>query len=152
MDERLETEATVIDFINDIAPSPEDKWKDITEKAWIEISKETEFSVPASSGSSAKSKKPYYLHDYLLFLLPYVKPINRSESPGNSNPPNSTETQVSLQVEDTATNNHEESPAPSPLEVFLNDNYQNEDYVPSTANTPKNTQPSTKVKKKEYAR
>lgn len=38
---------------------------------------------PAASGSAAKSKKPYYLHDYLLFILPYVKLANATESPGN---------------------------------------------------------------------
>lgn len=38
---------------------------------------------PPPSGSSAKMKKPYYLHDYVQFILPYVKPTNTIENPGN---------------------------------------------------------------------
>ncbi|KAL1489755.1 hypothetical protein ABEB36_013690 [Hypothenemus hampei] len=38
---------------------------------------------PAPSGSSAKAKKPYYLHDVMKFVLPYVRPVQHSENTGN---------------------------------------------------------------------
>ncbi|XP_050300458.1 uncharacterized protein LOC126738981 [Anthonomus grandis grandis] len=144
--------------------------KDITEKAWHEISKETKFSdqeckerwknirsafvrslKPAPSGSSAKSKKPYYLHDYLLFILPYIKPINTTKSPGNiEGPPNPSETQVALQVDETAANNHEDEESPAPSEVIFNNNSEREDSVPITSKSAKNPQYNTTGKKNMY--
>lgn len=44
---------------------------------------------PAPSGSSRKAKKPYYLNEYLQFLLPYVKPNTDITNPGNLPSPTS---------------------------------------------------------------
>lgn len=44
---------------------------------------------PAPSGSSRKAKKPYYLNEYLQFLLPYVKPNIDITTPGNLPSPTS---------------------------------------------------------------
>lgn len=44
---------------------------------------------PAPSGSSSKAKKPYYLNEYLQFLLPYVKPNTDITNPGNLPSPTS---------------------------------------------------------------
>lgn len=44
---------------------------------------------PASSGSSRKAKKPYYLNEYLQFLLPYVKPNTDITNPENLPSPTS---------------------------------------------------------------
>ncbi|CAH2004942.1 unnamed protein product [Acanthoscelides obtectus] len=35
------------------------------------------------SGSAAKSRKPYYLHDEMQFVIPFVKPTNNEKEPGN---------------------------------------------------------------------
>jgi len=44
---------------------------------------------PAPSGSSRKTKKPYYLNEYLQFLLPYVKPNTDITNAGNLPSPTS---------------------------------------------------------------
>ncbi|XP_036326814.1 uncharacterized protein LOC118739542 isoform X2 [Rhagoletis pomonella] len=38
---------------------------------------------PSPSGSSSKAKKPYYLHDIMSFVLPYVKPVQHLETTCN---------------------------------------------------------------------
>lgn len=38
---------------------------------------------PSPSGSSSKAKKPYYLHDIMRFVLPYVRPVQHLENTGN---------------------------------------------------------------------
>ncbi|XP_017484552.1 PREDICTED: uncharacterized protein LOC108373203 [Rhagoletis zephyria] len=76
--------------------------KDITEKAWAAIALEMNWSVadckekwknmrngfvrslkPCPSGSFSKAKKPYYLHDIMSFVLPYVKHVQHSETTSN---------------------------------------------------------------------
>jgi len=44
---------------------------------------------PAPSGSSRKAKKPYYLNEYLQFLLPYVQPNTDITNSGNLPSPTS---------------------------------------------------------------
>jgi hypothetical protein len=49
------------------APHCKEKWKNLS-TVFVRKLK------PAQSGSSAKSKKPYYLNEIMQFLLPFVKP------------------------------------------------------------------------------
>ncbi|XP_068203957.1 uncharacterized protein [Palaemon carinicauda] len=77
--------------------------KDITEKAWSEVAKEMNWKVAdckdkwrnirngfvrslrakLPSGSGSRAKKPYYLHDELQFLMPYIKPNAHSAASSN---------------------------------------------------------------------
>ncbi|XP_076302142.1 uncharacterized protein LOC143220367 [Lasioglossum baleicum] len=80
--------------------------KDITEKAWNEVANEIKWPVadckekwrnirngfvrslkPGASGSSAKQRRQYYLHDIMQFVLPFVKPTMHVENCGNILPP-----------------------------------------------------------------
>ncbi|VEN59960.1 unnamed protein product [Callosobruchus maculatus] len=77
--------------------------KDVTERIWSEISNKTHLSVHdckekwrnirstflrsfKTPPSGSKPKKPYYLKDYLSFILPYVKPNNEAKNRGNIPP------------------------------------------------------------------
>ncbi|XP_050500151.1 uncharacterized protein LOC126880369 [Diabrotica virgifera virgifera] len=76
--------------------------KDVTEKAWSAVARQIQWSEadckekwknirngfvrslkPSPSGSSAKAKKPYYLHDVMQFVLPYIRPVQHLENTGN---------------------------------------------------------------------
>ncbi|XP_044756990.1 uncharacterized protein LOC123315387 [Coccinella septempunctata] len=76
--------------------------KDVTEKAWAEIARSMEWTVadckekwknirngfvrslkPLPLGSTSKTKKLYYLHDAMQFVLPYVRPIQQSQNTSN---------------------------------------------------------------------
>ncbi|XP_017492051.1 PREDICTED: uncharacterized protein LOC108380189 [Rhagoletis zephyria] len=71
--------------------------KDVTERAWNEVSQQMLWPVSECkekwrnirnnfvrslkappSGSGAKAKKPYYLHDSLQFVLQYIRPVKHS--------------------------------------------------------------------------
>ncbi|XP_043258307.1 uncharacterized protein LOC122400747 [Colletes gigas] len=98
---------------------PEYSKKDITEKAWKEVAIEMEWTVveckekwknirnafvrslkAIPSGSRAKQKKPYYLHDIMQFLLPFVKPVIHAQDSGNHPPLSVTETSQEVKEQD----------------------------------------------------
>ncbi|KAG8238879.1 hypothetical protein J437_LFUL018440, partial [Ladona fulva] len=81
---------------------PEYSRKEVTEKAWSKVAKVMKWSVddckekwkkvrneflqslkPGPSGSSAKHKKLYYLHDIMQFKVPYLWPITHAKDTGN---------------------------------------------------------------------
>lgn len=85
----------------------------------------------------------------MLFILPYVKPINTTESPGNiEEPPNPSESQVSLEVEETTANSHEDETSLASSEVIFTNNSEREDSVPTTSKTAKIPQYTTATRKK----
>nr|XP_023015791.1 uncharacterized protein LOC111505243 [Leptinotarsa decemlineata] len=64
--------------------------------------------------SGSKSKKPYYLKDYLQFILPYVKPVNNVENTGNvPEPPpeisNEDNSSANVASDSVLNNNHNEN-------------------------------------------
>ncbi|XP_036320011.1 uncharacterized protein LOC118734394, partial [Rhagoletis pomonella] len=71
-----------------------DKWKNVRNN-FVRSLKEP------PSGSSAKAKKPYYLHDILQFMLPYVRTVQHSEK-NNSNILLS-DMDISTEIEETDT-------------------------------------------------
>ncbi|XP_076655286.1 uncharacterized protein LOC143360381 [Halictus rubicundus] len=96
--------------------------KDITEKAWNEVANEIKWRVadckekwrnirngfvrslkPAASGSSAKQRRQYYLHDVMQFVLPFVKPITHIEKCGKIPTPPNEEIQQTEDRDDTTT-------------------------------------------------
>lgn len=71
---------------------PEYSRRDVTDKAWMNVAKEMNYTVPhckekwrnvrsvfvrklkpSPSGTSMKSSKPYYLNRFMSFLVPYIK-------------------------------------------------------------------------------
>ncbi|KAG6454866.1 uncharacterized protein LOC115446549 [Manduca sexta] len=74
--------------------------KDMTEKAWMEVSNKLNLSVQEckekwrnirstflrsfkAPSSGSKPKKPYYLKEHLSFIVPFVKPLNEIQYQGN---------------------------------------------------------------------
>ncbi|XP_071051653.1 uncharacterized protein [Onthophagus taurus] len=105
--------------------------KDVTEKAWSAIGQKMKWTAadckdkwknirngfvrslkPPASGSSAKSKKPYYLHDIMQFVLPYVRPIQHLEKTGN----------ISLEESEIVTETDEDNPEPQLSYTLLEEN------------------------------
>lgn len=62
--------------------------------------------------SGSKPKKPYYLKDVLEFILPYVKPLNESQKPGNIPPAEEGDnsSQAGVQEEQATSDSIEEIP------------------------------------------
>ncbi|XP_012148670.1 uncharacterized protein LOC105663580 isoform X2 [Megachile rotundata] len=66
----------------------------------------------AASGSSTRQKKPYYLHDVMQFVLPFVKPASHTRISGNQLSPPTVETII----EETK---HDEDTDEDATKVFL---------------------------------
>ncbi|CAH1119129.1 unnamed protein product [Phaedon cochleariae] len=118
--------------------------KDVTERAWRKIAKKINLSVHESKDKwknirsafvrslkptereSSKFRKPYYLHDRLLFILPYVKHSNskESEKPTKSEEPTGTEENILYDDE-----------APSSLSSISDDGNQSDNTSTSLAST-----------------
>ncbi|XP_072399864.1 uncharacterized protein [Diabrotica undecimpunctata] len=119
--------------------------KDITEKAWNDIGRELNLTgteckekwknlravfvrhmKSAPSGSSAKSKKPYYLTDVMQFTLPYVKVLNSATS---GNLPRRAEKEIRDDQEEENWDDDSQTaqPLPSPKSVSLPASSQNSD-------------------------
>lgn len=78
---------------------------------------------PAPSGSSRKTKKPYYLNEYLQFLLPYVKPNTDFTTSGNLSSPNSKHEILQENIEQSDTEDPDEDLVQQ--EVYFNDKNTN---------------------------
>uniref|UniRef100_A0A6P7H439 Uncharacterized protein LOC114345854 n=1 Tax=Diabrotica virgifera virgifera TaxID=50390 RepID=A0A6P7H439_DIAVI len=84
---------------------------------------------PAPSGSSAKSKKPYYLTDAMQFALPYVKVLNSATS-GNLPRQAKEEIPDDQEEENWDDDSQTAQPLPSPESVSLPASSQKSDSLP----------------------
>lgn len=85
-------------------PDVKEKWKNIR-NGFVRSLK------PTPSGSSSKAKKPYYLHDVMQFVLPYVKPVQHSQNTGNISP----DTEAMTQLENVLGKNNEKTDSEAEL-------------------------------------
>lgn len=95
--------------------------KDVVERAWNEVARQMKWPVSyckekwknirngfvrslklAASGSSTRQKKPYYLHDVMQFVLPFVKPASNTRISGSQLSPPTVETIIEETKHDDA--------------------------------------------------